>query len=53
MHRVRITVSGKKITYDGPVSTLTKYLTTTKLHWNIVLSTPDARYLIADLKNLS
>ena len=42
---------GDKFTYDGPVSTLTAYLTTSKLRWKSVLSTPDRKYLIVDAKN--
>ena len=50
-HRVHITVGGVKLTQYGPVSTPTKYLTTAKLHWNIVLSIPNARYHIVEFKN--
>ena len=51
-HRVRIEVGGDKLTQDGPVSTPTADLTTDKIHWNSVLSTPDRKYLIIDVKNL-
>ena len=50
-HRVELTVGGDKLTYDGPLSTPKEYLTTAKLHWNIVLSTPYRKYLIVDVKN--
>ena len=50
-HRVRPTVGGNKLSYEGPVSTHTADLTTAKLHWNRVLSTPDGKYLIVDVKN--
>ena len=39
-----------KLTYYGPVATPTEYLTTLKFHWNRVISTPDAKYLIVDVK---
>ena len=42
-HRVQLTVGGNKISYEGPVSTPTADLTTAKLHWNIILSTPDGK----------
>ena len=48
---VRLTVGGKKIYHNGPLSTPTSYLTTSKLHWNSVLSTLDGKYLIVDFKN--
>ena len=51
-HRVRIAVGGENISYDDPVSITTSDLTTAKIHWNSVLSTPDGKYLIVDVKNL-
>ena len=42
-HRVRLTMGGDKISSEGPVSTSSVYLTTTKIHWNSVLSTPDGK----------
>ena len=50
-HRVQLTVGGDKLSYEGPVSTPTSYLTTSKLHWNSVLSTLDGKYFIVDVKN--
>ena len=44
-------MAGDKISYDGPVSTPTVNLTTAKLHWNSIISTPDGKYLIVDVKN--
>ena len=44
-------MGGDKISYEGPLSTPTADLTTDKLHWNSVLSTPDGKYLIVDVKN--
>ena len=45
-HKVRLAVGGNKLTYDSPVSTPTANLTTSKLHWNSVLSTPDRNTLL-------
>ena len=51
MHRVRLTVGGDKLTFDGPVSTPTSDLTTSKMHWNSVILTPGSKYLVVDVKN--
>ena len=50
-NRIRITVGGNLITYKGDVSTRTADLTTSKLLWNSVLSTPGAKYMCLDIKN--
>ena len=50
-NRVRITVGGNLINYPGELTTRTADLTTTKLMWNSVISTPDAKYLTADIKS--
>jgi hypothetical protein len=50
-HRVRFTCGGDKIEYHGDVSTKTADLTTVKCHINDVLSTPNAKYMTADLSN--
>ena len=42
-HRVRLAVGGDKLSYEGPVSTPTSDLTTSKLHWNNGLSKPDGK----------
>ena len=44
-------MGSNKLSYEGPVSTPTSNFTTSKLYWNIVLSTPDGKYLIVDVKN--
>ena len=51
IHRLRLAVGDDKLTYGGPVSTSTAYLTMAKLHCNSVLSTPNVKYLILDVKN--
>ena len=48
-YRVRITVGGNLITYNGPASTTTADLMTSKLLWDSVLSTDDARYITIDI----
>ncbi len=49
--RTRATVDGEKITYPGDVSTKTAGLTTAKVLFNSVLSTPNAKFMGIDLKN--
>ena len=50
-HIVRLTVGGDKITFDIPVYTPTSDLTTSKMHWNSIISTPGSKYLVVDVKN--
>lgn len=50
-YRVRWTVGGDKVDYPFEVSTKTADLTTTKLLINSVVSTPNAKFLTADLKD--
>ena len=49
-NRVRITVGGNLINYPGELTTRTADLVTSKILWNSVVSTPNARYVTADLK---
>ena len=50
-YRIRITAGGNKIFYPGELTTRTADMTTAKLHWNSVLSTPDAKYMCLDIGN--
>ena len=50
-HRARLTVGGNLIHYPGDVSTDNADLTTEKLLFNSVLSTPNATFLGIDIKN--
>ena len=50
-HRVRLTLGGEKIIFDGPLYTPSSDLTNSKLHWNIVIYTPGSKYLVVDVKN--
>jgi hypothetical protein len=50
-NRVRITVGGNLIDYPGEVTTRTANMVTSKLLWNSVISTPNACYICADVKN--
>ena len=50
-YRFNITIGSNKLTQSVSVSILNAYLTTSKLHCNIILLTPDTRYLIVDVKN--
>jgi len=49
--RVRWTVGGDRIDYPGDCSTKTADLTTCKLLFNSVISTPKARFMTGDLKD--
>jgi hypothetical protein len=49
--RIRLTVGGNRIEYNGPVATKTSDLTTVKCLLNSVLSTPDAQFCTADIKD--
>ena len=50
-NRVRLTAGGNLIEYPGELTTRTAELTTTKMLWNSVISTEDARYMCLDIKN--
>jgi hypothetical protein len=50
-HRVRVTVGGDKLDYPGLTTTQCASLTTTKCHLNSVLSTPNAKYVVLDIKD--
>ncbi|KAI2490112.1 Reverse transcriptase (RNA-dependent DNA polymerase) [Fragilaria crotonensis] len=50
-YRIRWTVGGDKVDYPFDVSTKTADLTTAKLLINSVVSTPNAKFLTADLKD--
>ena len=50
-NRVRLTAGGNLIDYPGELTTRTADLTTTKILWNSVISTPGSRYLCLDIKN--
>jgi hypothetical protein len=47
---IRITAMGNLITYDGELSVRTVDINTAKLHWNSVVSTPNAKYMCLDIK---
>ena len=51
-NRNRITVRDNLINYPGELTTNTADLITSKILWNIVLSTSDARYMTVDIKNV-
>ena len=51
-NRVRITAGGNLIVYPEELTTRTADLITTKIMWNSVLSTPGARYMCIDIKNM-
>ncbi len=49
--RVRFTVGGDKVDYPGETYTKTADLTSAKILFNSVISTPDARFMGIDLKD--
>ena len=51
-NRVRITAGGNLIDYPHELTTRTSDLITTKLLWESVISTPGARYVCIDIKNM-
>ena len=50
-HRVHVTAGGDRLIYPGVTSTDTASLTTTKCHFNSVISTPHAKFMTADIKD--
>jgi hypothetical protein len=50
-HRTRLTVGGDRLGYPGAVSTTTVKLTRAKCLLNSKISTPDARFMVADIKD--
>ena len=50
-HRVRLTIGGNLLDYDGDASTPTTDLTTTKVFINSVISTNKARLATTDIEN--
>jgi hypothetical protein len=50
-YRTRLTVGGDRIDYPFEVSTPTADLTTAKLLFNSVVSTPGAKFLVTDIKD--
>ncbi len=50
-HHIQITAGGNLIKYPGKLLTRTANRTTSKLMWNSVLSTKDAKYMCLDIKN--
>ena len=51
-NRTRITAGGDKLEYFGDTSTETAGLTTAKLLFNSVISTPGARFMTFDISNM-
>ena len=51
VHRTRLTVGGNLIHYPGNVSTPACGLTSAKILFNSVVSTPGAKFCTADIKN--
>ena len=49
--RVRMTIGGNLITYDGTTSTKSAEMPTVKIFINSVVSTPNAKFMTGDLKD--
>ena len=50
-NRVRIKAGGNLIVYAGELTTRTADITTSKILWNSILSTKNAKYMCLDIKN--
>jgi len=50
-HRIRMTIEGNLLNYDGNIKALTVDLVTMKLLLNSVLSTPGAKFMTINIKN--
>ncbi len=50
-NQISITAGGNLINYPGKLTTGTADITTAKLLWNSMLSTPGAKYICLDIKN--
>ena len=53
VHRVRVTVGGDRLDYDGNTSAVPAQLSTVKVHLNSTISTPGARHKTTDMKDFS
>ena len=51
VNRVRVTIGGDHLDYEGFTSTVPAILTTVKIHLNSVISTPNAKYMTIDIKD--
>ena len=51
-NRVRITTGGGLIEHPGELTTKIADLITAKLLWNSIISTPGARFMCIDIKNM-
>ena len=51
IHRTRLTVGGNLLNFPGMLITPTATVTTAEFLFNSVISTPRAKFLVADVKN--
>ena len=51
IHRVRLTAGGDRLDFPGSTATATVGLTLAKILFNSVVSTPNAKFLSADIKD--
>ncbi len=50
-YQICITAGGNLINYPGELTMRIADITTSKLHWNSILSTQQAKYMCLDFKN--
>ncbi len=50
-NRIQNTAMGNLTTYGGKLSVCTPDINRAKFHWNIFMSTPNAKYMCLDIKN--
>ncbi len=53
LNHIRITAGGNLIHYPSKLTTRTADITTAKLHWNSMLSTPNAKFMSLNIKNFN
>ena len=51
VNRVRVTIGGDCLDYDGFKSTIPATLSTVKIHLNSIISIPKAKYITMDIKD--
>ena len=52
-NRICLTASGNLVIYPGELATCTANLKTSKIIWNSLLSTEDAKYMCIDIKKIT
>ena len=50
-NRIRVTLGGDRLEYEGNKSTVPATLTTMKIHLNSIISTKESKYMTVDIKD--